>query len=125
MKALNSSRCALCDSPAAAAPRLVIEQDRHYDCPLRHEVGLCDQHGAELRAGVIEPHRVIYEWTQKHHDELYDGTRLVLAPQLTCLACNAVLEPSDAERATCPGCGAINRIGSALGYPTTVRLDPA
>jgi hypothetical protein len=125
MKALDSSRCAMCDAPSVEAPRLLIEQDRHYDCPFRHQVGLCDPHGAELRAGVLAPQRVIYEWTQKHHDELYDGTRLILMPRLTCLACNGSLEETEDERVACPACGAINRIGSALGYPATVGLVPA
>lgn len=125
MKAVDSSRCAVCDAPAVQAPRLIVEQDRHFDCSLQHRIGLCAEHGAALRAGELEPHRIIYEWTQRHHAELYDGTRLVLAPRLTCLACNAFLASSVGNRTACPECGALNRLGSALGHPAVVRLDPA
>jgi hypothetical protein len=125
MKALDSSRCAVCDGPAAEAPRLIVEQDRHFDCPFQHHIGLCETHGAALRGGGLEPHRVIYAWTQRHHDKLYDGTRLVLMPRMTCLACNALLETSVGDHTACPACGALNRLGSALGHPMTVRLDPA
>jgi len=44
----NSQTCGVCDRPAAPAPRLTVRQDRHFDCPLQHEIGLCAEHGAAL-----------------------------------------------------------------------------
>jgi phage FluMu protein Com len=68
---------------------------------------------------------IVYEWTQRHHSALYDGTRLVLVPALTCLACNALLLDGTRERVACPECGAFNRVGSALGHPTAIGLESA
>jgi hypothetical protein len=123
MMQLESERCAVCDAPAASAPRLVVEQDRHYDCPRQHPIGLCAEHGAALRGGQLAPHEIVYQWTQRHHDELYDGTRLVLVPRLTCLACNAIFATDAHDRFACPECGAVNVIGTALGYPAVIRLE--
>jgi predicted RNA-binding Zn-ribbon protein involved in translation (DUF1610 family) len=122
MKTMDASRCAVCGARAVDRPRLTVEQDRHYDCPRLHPVGLCADHGAALRAGTLPLHQVLYDWTQKHHDELYDGTRLYLAPRLTCLECNEPLAGSD-ERVTCPACGKVNVVGTALGHPAAIRLE--
>jgi len=37
----TSEICGDCDHPAAPAPRLTVRQDRHYDCPVQYEIGLC------------------------------------------------------------------------------------
>ena len=121
MKPLNGVRCAVCGAASADTPHLLVEQDRHYDCPREHSVGLCSVHGEALRTGQITPHQIFSQWIQEHHDELYDGTRLHLLPRLTCLGCNAVFATSD-ETYRCATCGTINVIGTALGHPTAVRV---
>ena len=125
MKSKDSAGCAVCGaSAAAAAPLLVVEQLRHMDCPLEHRLALCPEHGEALRAGELTPHSIIYEWTRRQLAEIYDGTRLVLVPTLTCLACNASLTtPAEGECVPCPACGARNQVGSALGHPTAIRLE--
>jgi hypothetical protein len=122
---LQTIPCAVCGAPAIAAPRLFLRQERHFDCPCTHEVGLCEEHAAALRAGLLPPHRVVFDWTQRFHDEIYEGTRLILKPQLTCLACNAPLSELSEEHAArlrCEACGAHNAIGTALGDRVAVRL---
>jgi hypothetical protein len=113
----------VCDHPAVPAPRLRIRQERHYDCPLYHEVGLCAEHGAALQGGAIALHQLLFDWTHRHHADLYDGTRLVLSAEPMCLGCNAALSPADGESMVrCPSCGKENVLGSALGTPAIVRL---
>lgn len=119
--------CALCEVPAASAPRLVIQQERHFDCPRRHEVALCEEHGAALRSGLLALHQLVFDWTHRNHADLYDGTRLVLRTELTCLGCNAALPGGAAASAAetllrCDACGATNVLGAALGHPAIVRL---
>ena len=121
MKTLNGTRCAVCGAASADKPRLSVEQDVHYDCPKEHFVGLCATHGGALRAGEISLHDILYRWVQEHHDELYDGTRLLLMPRLTCLGCNTVFATTN-DTHTCPGCGTVNVIGTALGHPAAVRV---
>ncbi len=119
--------CGLCAAPAVAAPRLVIQQDRHFDCPRRHEVALCEEHGSALRSGLLALHQLIFDWTHRHHAHLYDGTRLVLRTELTCLGCNAALTGAPASNAEetplrCDACGGTNVLGAALGHPAIVRF---
>ena len=121
MKTLDGVRCALCGAASPDTPRLTVEQDRHYDCPLAHTVGLCATHGAALREGQVTPHQILYQWIQEHHDELYDGTRLLLMPRLTCLGCNAVFATSE-ETYPCPTCNTVNVIGTALGHPASIHV---
>lgn len=121
MKTLNGIHCAVCGAASVDAPRLSVEQDRHYDCPKEHAVGLCATHGAALRAGEITLQQVLYQWIQEHHDELYDGTRLLLMPRLTCLGCNTMFATTN-DTYACPGCGTVNVIGTALGHPAAVRV---
>lgn len=122
MKTVDASRCAVCGARAADETRLLVEQDRHFDCPRRHQVGLCPEHGAAVRDGRLAVQEVLYDWVQKHHDELYDGTRLYIAPRLTCLRCNEPFVTNE-ERHACAKCGAINVLGTALGSPAAVRLE--
>jgi hypothetical protein len=124
MMALPDGRiCGICDQPAAPAPRLTVLQDRHYDCPQQHEIGLCAEHGTALQGGAIALHQLLFDWTHRHHAELYDGTRLVLAAETRCLGCNVPLSPGEDESSVrCPACGRTNVIGSALGSPAIVRL---
>jgi hypothetical protein len=123
MSTIESSRCGLCEHPAAAAPRLRIRQERHYDCPRFHDVGLCAGHGAELQGGEIALHQLLFDWTHRHHADLYDGTRLILSAEPMCLGCNAALSPRDGESTVrCDSCGKTNVLGSALGSPAFVRL---
>ena len=125
LQILHPAPCAICGISAVPAPRLFLRQERHFDCPRTHKVGLCAEHGAALRAGLLPPHRVVFDWTQRFHDEIYEGTRLILQPQLTCLACNAPLSESPEEhvaRLRCNACGGHNAIGTALGYRVAVRL---
>lgn len=121
MKTLNGIHCAVCGAASADKPRLSVEQDVHYDCPKEHAVGLCATHGDALRAGQITLQDVLYQWVQDHHDELYDGTRLLLMPRLTCLGCNTAFATND-EKYACPTCGTVNVIGTALGHPAAVRI---
>jgi hypothetical protein len=123
MKNLDASRCAVCGARSVDTPRLSVEQDRHYDCPRQHAVGLCAEHGSALRAGTLTLHTVLYGWIQRNHDALYDGTRLYISPRLACLGCNSLLA-SSGERVTCAACGAVNIVGTALGHPAAVRLEP-
>jgi len=121
MKSLNGVCCAVCGAASVDKPRLLVEQDRHYDCPREHSVGLCATHGQALRDGELTPQQILYQWVQENHDELYDGTRLHLLPRLTCLGCNEPFATSD-ETYTCPKCGTVNVIGSALGHPAAIRI---
>jgi len=119
----DSRTCGVCDQPAVPTPRLTILQDRHYDCPIRHEIGLCVEHGAALQAGTIALHQLLFDWTHRHHAELYDGTRLVLCAEPVCLGCNAALSPGEGETSVrCAACGKANLLGNALGSPAIVRL---
>ena len=119
----DSRVCGICGLPAAPAPRLTICQERHYDCPRQHVVGLCDAHGSALQAGTLALHELLFDWTQKHHTDLYDGTRLVLWAEPMCLGCNAPLSPEEnATSVHCAACGKTNVLGSALGSPAFVRL---
>jgi len=121
MKKCDVSHCAVCGEASVDRPRLFVEQDRHYDCPLEHGVGLCEVHGQALRCGEITPQEILFNWVRRHHDELYDGTRIHLMPRMTCLGCNAMFATSE-ERYTCPDCGTVNVLGTALGHPTAVRI---
>jgi Zn finger protein HypA/HybF involved in hydrogenase expression len=121
MKTLNGVHCAVCGAASVDKPRLLVEQDRHYDCPREHSVGLCATHGEALRVGEITPQQILYQWVQENHDDLYDGTRLHLLPRLTCLGCNEPFATSD-DAYTCAKCGAVNVIGSALGHPAAIRI---
>src|SRR5215203_378411 len=90
MKNCDVSHCAVCGETSVDRPRLFVEQDRHYDCPLEHGVGLCQAHGEALRCGEISPQEILYAWVRRHHEELYDGTRIHLVPRMSCLGCNAM-----------------------------------
>jgi len=76
----ESQTCGICDRPPGPRPRLTVRQDRHYDCPLRHEIGLCAEHGAALQNGALPLHPLLFDWTHRHQAELYDRTHLVLFP---------------------------------------------
>jgi phage FluMu protein Com len=121
MKTCDASHCAVCGNLSADRPRLFVEQDRHYDCPQEHGVGLCKEHGEALRTGRLTPQEILYDWVRRHHDEIYDGTRIYLMPRMTCLGCNATFASSE-QNYNCPDCGTVNVLGTALGHPTAVRV---
>lgn len=121
MKTCDASHCAVCGDVSAERPRLFVEQDRHYDCPQEHGIGLCKEHGEALRTGRLTPQEILYDWVRRHHDEIYDGTRIYLMPRMTCLGCNATFASSE-ENYSCPDCGTVNVLGTALGHPAAVRI---
>ena len=117
--------CALCGAPATDAPRLYVRQKRHLDADRTHEIPLCEEHGYALRAGVLPPQRIIYDWVTRAHDALYENARLVLRPELRCLGCNAPLKdvPTDLVfQLDCATCEAGNVLGTALGHRVAVKL---
>jgi hypothetical protein len=126
--------CALCANRSLDVLRLFIRQERLLDSDRTHQIALCPEHASALRAGVIDPQQIIFDWTKRHHEELYENTRLVLRPELRCLACNDPLCPhvasqvaslaasSGAGSMDCRSCSATNVIGSALGYVVAIRL---
>lgn len=128
MISTESEGCALCGRAALAAPRLFVRQQRALDLDRTHQIALCVEHAGALCAGVLDPQQIIFDWTKRFHDHLYENTRLVLRPELRCLACNAPL-PANGSRGDkalgCRSCSAWNVIGSALGYPVAVRLGSA
>ena len=126
MEIRAESACALCGAPATDAPRLFVRQKRHLDAERTHQIPLCEEHGIALRAGVLQPQRIIFDWVTRVYDELYENSRLVLHPELRCLACNAPLRdaPSDlVVQLQCETCAAGNVVGTALGHRVAVKLD--
>jgi hypothetical protein len=125
MEKTDPETCVLCGSPAVDAPRISVRQEHALDAAVAHRLALCRTHGDELRAGDCTPQRIIYAWATRAHEDLYRNERLVLRPELRCLACNAALHATDppAQEIACSACGAANRLGSALGHPVAVRLD--
>ena len=128
MEKTDAKACVLCGSPPVDAPRIHVRQELALDAAVAHRLALCQAHGDELRGGDLTPQQIIYAWATRAHDDLYRNERLVLQPELRCLACNAELvapDPAapDGETAIpCSACGAMNAIGSALGHPVAVRL---
>ncbi len=118
--------CALCANRALDAPRLFIRQERLLDSERTHQIALCLEHATALRHGAIDPQQIIFNWTKRFRDQLYENTRLVLRPELRCLSCNDPLCPNVAGRGAgsvdCRSCLSSNVLGSALGYPVAIRL---
>lgn len=129
MEKTDPAACVLCGEPPVDTPRIFVRQDHDMDAPVGHRLALCARHAAELRAGERSPQQIIYDWATRAHGELYRNERLVLRPELRCLACNAPLpDPNGAgaAEARCTECGTTNLIGSALGHPVAVKIgDPA
>ncbi len=125
MEQTDLPTCVLCGEPPVDAPRIFVRQDHDMEAPVGHHLALCAAHGAELRSGQRTPQQIIYAWATRAHGNLYRHERLVLRPELRCLACNAPLSEVDADAAEtrCAACGTTNRIGSALGHPVAVQLD--
>lgn len=122
MESTDPEACVLCGDAAAAAPRIFVRQEHALDAPVAHRLALCRAHGTELGAGERSPQQIIYAWATRVHGDLYRNERLVLRPELRCLACNAPLPPESVNDVGCPACGATNGVGSALGHPVAVRL---
>lgn len=119
--------CILCGGSATETPRIYVRQEHELDSPVAHRLALCGRHGEELRDGTITPHHIIYTWATHADPGLYRGERLVLRPELRCLACNASLGDGAALEAEvvevrCRKCGGVNAVGSALGHRVAVRL---
>lgn len=127
MEKTDPSTCVLCGEPPVDTPRIFVRQDHELDAPVSHPLALCAAHGAELRAGQRTPQQIIYDWATRAHGDLYRNERLVLRPELRCLACNAHLPAyAGAAEARCTECGTTNMLGSALGHAVAVRLgDPS
>jgi hypothetical protein len=125
MERTDPEMCVLCGEPAAGAPRIFVRQVRGLDASIAHRLALCRAHGAELVAGERTPQQIIYAWATRAHDDLYRNERLVLQPELRCLACNGALPRDSAIEVRCPACGAANGLGSALGHPVAVRVRAA
>jgi phage FluMu protein Com len=125
MEKTHPSTCVLCGAPAVDAPRIHIRQEHDLDAPVAHHLAFCDEHGTELSRGQLTPQQIIYDWATHAHADLYRNERMVLVPELRCLACNALLADgngtSPAEIA-CAACGAMNELGSALGHRVAVRI---
>jgi hypothetical protein len=147
MEQTDPEACVLCGAPAVDAPRIFIRQELALDAAVAHRLAFCPVHAERLRAGQLTPQQIIYAWATRMHGDLYRNERLVLLPELRCLACNAALSPDraviestappaarpatpdagdagDAPGAeiACARCGAINELGSALGHCVAVRL---
>jgi hypothetical protein len=117
--------CFLCSAPAVDAPRIHIRQEHDLAAPVAHHLAFCDEHGTELRRGQLTPQQIIYDWATRAHGDLYRNERLVLVPELRCLACDAPLPDSNGNgtsEARCAACGATNELGSALGHRVAVRI---
>ena len=127
MEKTDPVSCVLCGDSAADAPRIFIRQEHELDSPASHRLALCDRHGEELREGVLTPQHIIYTWATHAHADLYRNERLVLRPELRCLACNTTLGDEGLLDASivelrCRKCGVANEIGTALGHRVAVRL---
>ena len=124
MEKTESGSCVLCGEPSVAAPRVFVRQERELDVPVLHRLPLCFAHGESLRIGDNNPQQIIYAWATRAYDDLYRNERLVLRPELHCLACNGSIEAGNGigDEARCPACGTMNAIGSALGHPVAVRV---
>jgi hypothetical protein len=124
MEKTESGSCVLCGEPAVAAPRVFVRQERELDVPVLHRLALCFMHGESLRNGENNPQQIIYAWATRAYEDLYHNERLVLRPELHCLACNGSIDGGNpvGEEARCPSCGTMNGIGSALGHPVAVRV---
>jgi hypothetical protein len=120
--------CVLCGDSAAETPRIHVRQEHELDSPVAHRLAICGKHGEELRVGAITPQHIIYTWATHADPGLYRGERLVLRPELRCLACNTSLGHGDGApeaqvaELRCRKCSAMNAVGSALGHPVAVRL---
>lgn len=124
--------CVICAEPGARAPRIYIRQHREIAQERVHELSLCKTHGAALRAGEIAPPKIIYDWAYRERARLIDSARLVLRPELRCLACNSLLPTVDqdgdlgridGERLglVCSHCRTQNVVGFALGCMVAVK----
>lgn len=134
MENADPEECVLCTKHAADAPRIHIRQELALDAPVAHRLALCAEHGEALRSGALNPQQIIYAWATRAHADLYRNERLVLRPELRCLACDAALPapaagaagaaaaPDDESELACPACGAVNVLGSALGHRVAVRM---
>lgn len=136
MENTDPEACVLCEKRAVDAPRIHIRQELALDAPVAHRLALCAEHGEALRSGGLNPQQIIYAWATRAHADLYRNERLVLRPELRCLACDVVLSvpgtgaaggpaaaaPEGDSELACAACGAVNVLGSALGHRVAVRM---
>ena len=128
MEKSDPASCVRCGQPPVVAPRLHVRQEHALDASVLHRLALCEAHAAELREGALTPQQIIHAWATREHGDLYRNERLVLRPEMRCLACNARLAADDDpaagsdDEARCAQCGALNALGSALGHRVAVRV---